>query len=125
MTSMNNTRPYPQMMDTGFPQPKVEQPGEYRQPMETGFQNTMTNHNYNVHHPSAYSMPQSPNGATASSGYQNSTMLGMSQAYPFDPMAAVDPGQNFQQQQTPMSRAQGSASSYHGHSPQHVPYYPQ
>jgi hypothetical protein len=125
MTSMNNTRPYPQMMDTGFPQPKVEQPGEYRQPMETGFQNTMTNHNYNVHHPSAYSMPQSLNGATASSGYQNSTMLGMSQAYPFDPMAAVDPGQNFQQQQTPMSRAQGSASSYHGHSPQHVPYYPQ
>lgn len=71
-------------------------------------------------------MPQSLSGTAAVSGYQNSTILGISQAgYQFDPMA-VDPGPNYHQQQTPMSRAQGSASSYaHGHSPQHFPIYPQ
>jgi len=126
MHTMNNTRSY-ELMDPGFAQPKMEQPGPYRQPMATGYTNVVPNQNYNMHHqPSGYSMPQNLNGAPAVSGYQNSTILGISQAgYQFDPMA-VDPGPNFQQQQTPMSRAQGSAPSYaHGHSPPQVSYYQQ
>jgi hypothetical protein len=124
MNTMNSNRSYPEMMDSRFVQPKMEQPSGYRQPIDTGFSNTMTNQTYNQHHPSGYSMPQNLNGATVVSGYPNPNILGISQAgYQYDPMAAVDPGQNFQQQ-TPMSRAQGSASSYgHGHSPQHVPPY--
>jgi hypothetical protein len=125
MNTMNNTRSY-DMMDNGYAQPKMEQPSQYRQPMATGYTNAVSSQNYNMHHqPSGYSMPQNLNGAPAVSGYQNSTILGISQApYQFDQMA-VDPGPNFQQQ-TPMSRAQGSASSYaHGHSPQHFPIYPQ
>jgi hypothetical protein len=126
MNTMNNTRSY-EMMDNGYAQPKMEQPSQYRQPMTAGYTNVVPNQNYNMHHqPSGYSMPQNLNGATAVSGYQNPTILGISQApYQFDQMA-VDPGPNFQQQQTPMSRAQGSASSYaHGRSPQHFPIYPQ
>jgi hypothetical protein len=124
MNTINNIRSYPQMMETGFAQAKAEQPGGYRQSIESSFSNTMTNDSYNLHHPLPYSMAQSLNNATASSGYPNSNMLGLSQAgYQFVPLA-VDPAQNFQQQPTPMSRAPGSASSYHGHSPQHV-YYPQ
>lgn len=129
MHTMNNTRSY-DMMDNTFVQPKIEQQSQYRQPMTTNYTNAVPSQNYNMQHhqPSGYSMPQNLNGAPAVSGYQNSTILGMSQAgYQFDPMA-VDPGPNFQQQQTPMSRAQGSASSYaHGHSPPQVSYnhYPQ
>ena len=126
MNTMNNTRSF-DMIDNGFTQPKMEQPGPYRQPIATGYTNVVPNQNYNIHHqPAAYSMPQSLSGTAAVSGYQNSTILGISQAgYQFDPMA-VDPGPNYHQQQTPMSRAQGSASSYaHGHSPQHFPIYPQ
>ena len=123
MNPMNNARSYPGMMNQSYTQPKVEQPGEYRQPMGTGFSNTMTNQTYNAHHhPSGYSMPQNLNGVPAVSGYQNPNLIGISQAdFQYDQLA-VDPGQNFQQQ-TPMTRAQVSASSYvHGHSPQHVPY---
>jgi hypothetical protein len=127
MHTMNNTRSY-ELMDPGFTQPKMEQPDPYRQPMGTGYPNVVPTQNYNMHHqPSGYSMAQSLDGLPAESSYQNSTILGISQAgYQFVPMA-VDPGPNFQQQPTPMSRAQGSASSYaHGHSPpQHVSYYQQ
>jgi hypothetical protein len=126
MHTMNHTRSY-ELMDPGF-QPKMEQTGPYRQPIGTNYPTVAPNQNYTMHHqPSGYSMPQTLNGAPAVSGYQNSALLGISHAgYQFDPMA-VDPGPTFQQQQTPMSRAQGSASSYgHGHSPQQqVSYYQQ
>ncbi|KAE9381523.1 hypothetical protein N431DRAFT_320955 [Stipitochalara longipes BDJ] len=125
MHTMNNTRSY-EMMDNGFVQPKIEQPGPYRQPMANAYTNVVQNQSYNMHHQSApYSMPQNLNGAPAVSGYQNPNILGISQApFPFNPMA-VDSESNFQQQQTPMTRPHGSVSSYsQGHSPP-VPYYPQ
>jgi hypothetical protein len=127
MQTMNNTRSYG-VMDNGFVQPKMEQPGPYRQPVGHAYTNVVPNQNYNMHHQTGpYSMPQSLNGAPAVSGYSNSTMVGIGQApaYPFDAMA-VDPGSNFQQQQQPMSRPQGSVSSYtQGHSPPQVSYYQQ
>lgn len=111
---------------TRFAQSKVEHLSNFTQPMGAPFSDVMPNHTFNAHHPSsAYSMPQNLDGLTASSGYHNPNLVGISQAdYQLDQLA-IDPGQTFQQQM-PMSGAQANANSYvQGHSPQHVPYYSQ
>ena len=83
--------------------------------MDSSFSNNVPDQGYSA----VYTMPQDfVTTAPAVSGYQAPNMLGISEAgYGFDPMA-VNGGQVYQQ--VPMSRAQGSASSY-GHSPQNVP----
>jgi hypothetical protein len=117
LNTMNQGRPYGSM-DSGFPQAKVEQPRQFGS-MDSGFTHGMPDQNYNLHQTSGFTMPQNYASAPpVTSGYPASNMLGISEAgYGFTPMA-VNSGQPYQQ--VPMSRAQGSASSY-GHSPQNVP----
>jgi hypothetical protein len=107
-------------MDPGF-QPKVE-PRGYGS-IDSNFSQTMPNPNYNLHqtqHTPGYSMAQNFSAPPAVSGYQTN-MLGITDGGYYDP-ATASGAQTFQQQ-VPMSRAQGSASSY-GHSPQSGgPYY--
>lgn len=71
------------------------------------------------------SMPQAFSGAPAVSGYHSPNVLGITDnGFPFDPMAISTNNQQ-PYPNTPMSRGQGSASSY-GHSPQQQqqgPYY--
>lgn len=105
-------------VDAGFTQTKMEQPRQFGS-VDSGF--SVPEHNYNLQQTSGFTMPQNfASAPPVTSGYQAPNMLGISQAgFDFNPMA-VNGGQPFQQ--VPMSRAQGSASSY-GHSPQNVPNY--
>lgn len=106
-------------MNTGYHQPKVEQTRTFGS-LDSGFSHNMPVQTFNQHQTSPYSMPQTFSSAPAVSGYQSANVLGISEAgFGYDPMV-VNGQQPFQN--TPMSRAQGSASSY-GHSPNHTPYY--
>jgi hypothetical protein len=105
-------------MDSNFSQPKVEQTRGFGS-MDSSFSHGMPDPNYDSHPNPPYSMPHNFSGPPAVSGYQNSNMLGISDAG-YDFGMTVHAGQSFQQ--VPMSRAPGSASSYE-HSPQNVPYY--
>ena len=119
LNNMNQARQFGSI-DSNFSHTKVEQPRQFGS-MDSGFSNTMPDHNYNLHQTSGFTVPQNYASAPpVTSGYQAPNMLGISQAgFDFNTMA-VNGGQPFQQ--VPMSRAQGSASSF-GHSPQNVPNY--
>ena len=107
-------------MDPGF-EPKVEAQ-EYGS-LDSNFSQPMPNPNYNLHqtqHTPGYSMAHNFSAPPAASGYQTN-MLGITDGGYYNP-TTTSGAQTFQQQ-VPMSRAQGSASSY-GHSPQNGgPYY--
>jgi hypothetical protein len=107
-------------MESDFIQTKVEQTRLFGS-MDSRFSSTMPEQNYNLNQTTSYTMPHIyASEPPISSSYQVSQMLGISQAgFDYNPMA-VNSGQPFQQ--VPMSRAQGSASSY-GHSPQNAPHY--
>jgi hypothetical protein len=110
----NNTSVFANI-NSGYTQPKMEPQGF--EPMNPTFPSPIPNQHFNVQ-VSTFSMPQSFSTAPAVSGFQTQNMLGIDTGYGgFDNVSA---GHSFQQ--VPMSRAQGSASSY-SHSPQHVPYY--
>ena len=116
--NMNQGRPYGSM-DSAFTTAKMDQSRPYGS-VDSGFSNTMADHNYNLHQTSGFTMPQNfASAPPVTAGYQAPNMLNISQAE-FDFNAMAVNAQSFQQ--VPMSRAQGSASSY-GHSPQNVPNY--
>lgn len=121
MGSMVPARRYGSM-DSNFAQVKVEQSPAFNT-MSMNFGQAMPNHNYIVHQPPEFSMPQEFSAATAVSGYPSTNLLINDAAadFGFNPATGAS-GQAFQQ--VPMSRAQGSASSY-GHSPHNTPYYGQ
>jgi hypothetical protein len=101
-------------LDSTYTQPKMEQTQDFNS-ADSGYVPTQT---FTPLHGPGYTMTQNFSTAPAVAGYQ-SNMLGISDAgYGFDPMSANTAGQGIQQQ-VPMSRAQGSNSSY-GHSPQRV-----
>jgi hypothetical protein len=106
-------------MNNVYTHPKVEQTRAFGS-LDSGFPHGMPVQNFNTQQTSPYSMPQPFSGPPAVSGFQSPDVLGISDAgFDFDPMAVN--GAQFPHN-TPMSRAQGSASSY-GHSPHHTPYY--
>jgi hypothetical protein len=109
--NMGQSRGFDQM-DTGFTQPRDQSRGFGS--LDSSFSQALPNQNFIPHQTASFSMAQPFSAAPAVSGYQSSNMLGISDTgFGFDPMAVNQP-----YQQVPMSRAQGSASSY-GHSPQH------
>jgi hypothetical protein len=117
-----NTAHQGRALGSSFSQSKVEQPREFGS-MDSEYSNNMTDRTY--HQPAGYMMQQNfATTAPSVSGFQAPNMLGISEAgFGFAPLS-VHAGQHYQQ--LPMSRAQGSASSY-GHSsqnvPQNMPYY--
>jgi hypothetical protein len=123
LNNVNQARPFGSL-DSGFTQTKMEQPREFGS-MDSGFSHGLPDQSYNLHQTSGFTMPSNfASAPPVTSGYQApNNMLGISQAgYDFSTMAVNGGQQPFQQQQVPMSRAQGSPSSY-GHSPQNVQNY--
>ncbi|KAH6671302.1 hypothetical protein B0J14DRAFT_618621 [Halenospora varia] len=104
-------------VDSGYTQPKVTQSRGFGS-LDANFVQHVPDQSFNNNQMGGYSMPQDFTSApTAVSNYQTTNMLGINNAaFGYDPLA-VNTGQNYQQ--VPMSRAQGSNSSY-GHSPQNV-----
>jgi hypothetical protein len=115
LNNMNQGRQFGSV-DSAFAQTKVEQPRQFGS-VDSGF--SMPEHDYNLQQTSGFTMPQNfASAPPVTSGYPAPNMLGISQAgFGFNPIA-VNGGQPFQQ--VPISRVQGSGSSY-GHSPQSVP----
>jgi hypothetical protein len=116
LNNMNHNRTFGSL-DSSFSHTKVEQSREFQQ-MDSAFSHTLPSQGY-PQHSSGYSMPNEyVTNAPSVTGFQTSSMLGMSDdGYGYDHLGG-NAGQNFQQ--TPMSRTQGSSSSY-GHSPQNAP----
>ena len=110
-------------LSANYPPPKMEQ-GRGFDPLDSEFSQGMPDHGYNTHQSGGFPVQHNyVSNAPPVSGYEAPNMVGMNdQAFGFDHLA-VNGAQSYQQQQIPMTRGPGSASSY-GHSPQsNVPYY--
>jgi len=93
--------------------PKIEQ--QEFDHMDSGFSHMQPQQHFNTHPTSPYAVTQPFSAAPPVSNFQTPNITGVNEVgYGFDQMAA-NPNQGYQQ--VPMTRAQGSASSYR-HSPQ-------